>query len=89
MSVSPPKVVYRTERGQRLEPFEEVICEVDEKEAGAVIEVGVTTLSSLLFLPDPAKKMTSDKCGSTKGVAGVCACLETALRGEAQFAIAK
>ena len=39
MSVSPPEVVYKTERGQRLEPLEEVICEVDEKEAGAVIEV--------------------------------------------------
>ena len=38
LSVSPPRVVYRTEGGQRLEPLEEVISEVDDDQAGAVIE---------------------------------------------------
>ena len=38
LSVSPPRVVYRTEGGQRLEPLEEVIAEVDDDQAGAVIE---------------------------------------------------
>ena len=38
LSVSPPRVVYRMEGGKRLEPLEEVIAEVDDDQAGAVIE---------------------------------------------------
>jgi hypothetical protein len=39
LSVSPPRVVYREEGGQKLEPIEEVICEVEDAHAGSVIEV--------------------------------------------------
>lgn len=39
LSVSPPRVVYREEGGHKLEPLEEVICEVEEDQAGSVIEV--------------------------------------------------
>lgn len=39
LSVSPPRVVYREEGGAKLEPMEEVICEVEEDQAGSVIEV--------------------------------------------------
>ena len=39
LSVSPPRVVYRLEDGQRLEPLEEVICEVEDEHSGSVIEV--------------------------------------------------
>ncbi len=39
LSVSPPRVVYKEEGGKRLEPLEEVICEVDDEQMGSVIEV--------------------------------------------------
>jgi GTP-binding protein len=40
MSISRPRVLYRTdpETGQRLEPIEEVVIDVDEEYAGAVVE---------------------------------------------------
>ncbi|EFN51124.1 hypothetical protein CHLNCDRAFT_141310 [Chlorella variabilis] len=38
LSVSPPRVVLRHEEGQRLEPLEEVVCEVEDAHAGEVIE---------------------------------------------------
>ncbi len=40
LSISRPRVVYRTdeETGQRLEPIEEVVIDVDEEFAGVVIE---------------------------------------------------
>lgn len=37
LSVSPPRVVYREEDGVRLEPVEEVVCEVLNEHAGDVI----------------------------------------------------
>ena len=37
--MSPPRVVYKEEGGKRLEPLEEVICEVDDEQMGSVIEV--------------------------------------------------
>lgn len=37
-AVSPPKVVYRVEDGVRMEPFEELMCEVEDEHTGAVIE---------------------------------------------------
>ena len=39
LSVSPPRVVFKEEGGRRLEPLEEVICEVDDEQMGSVIEV--------------------------------------------------
>ena len=39
LSVSPPRVVFKEEGGRRLEPLEEVICEVDDDQMGSVIEV--------------------------------------------------
>jgi len=44
LSVSRPRVIYRTdpETGQRLEPIEEVVIDVDDDYAGAVVEkIGV------------------------------------------------
>ncbi|KAG8055412.1 hypothetical protein GUJ93_ZPchr0001g31194 [Zizania palustris] len=38
LSVSPPRVMYNTERGERLEPIEEVTVEVDEEHVGFVME---------------------------------------------------
>lgn len=38
LSVSPPRVVFREEAGKRLEPIEEVGCEVADEHAGEVIE---------------------------------------------------
>ena len=37
-SVSPPTVLYQQHRGQRHEPLEEVVCEVEDAHGGAVIE---------------------------------------------------
>ncbi|KAF5732593.1 translation factor GUF1 organellar chromatophore [Tripterygium wilfordii] len=38
LSVSPPKVMYKTERGQKLEPIEEVTIEVNDEHVGLVME---------------------------------------------------
>ncbi|CAG7880392.1 unnamed protein product [Brassica rapa] len=38
LSVSPPKVMYKTEDKQRLEPIEEVTIEINEEHVGLVIE---------------------------------------------------
>jgi GTP-binding protein len=38
MSVSRPRVLYRVENGQTLEPFEEVMIDVDEEYCGTVVE---------------------------------------------------
>eukprot|EP00268_Persea_americana_P034207 TRINITY_DN33853_c0_g1_i3.p1 TRINITY_DN33853_c0_g1~~TRINITY_DN33853_c0_g1_i3.p1 ORF type:complete len:411 (-),score=76.13 TRINITY_DN33853_c0_g1_i3:241-1473(-) len=38
LSVSPPRVMYKTENGQKLEPIEEVTIEVNEEHVGLVME---------------------------------------------------
>ncbi|XP_010469768.1 PREDICTED: uncharacterized protein LOC104749772 [Camelina sativa] len=38
LSVSPPKVMYKTEKGQKLEPIEEVTIEINEEHVGLVME---------------------------------------------------
>ncbi|CAI5945897.1 unnamed protein product [Closterium sp. NIES-64] len=38
LSISPPSVLYREEKGKKLEPIEELMVEVDEEFAGAVID---------------------------------------------------
>ncbi|KAL0774667.1 hypothetical protein Bca101_039819 [Brassica carinata] len=38
LSVSPPKVMYKTENKQKLEPIEEVIIEINEEHVGSVME---------------------------------------------------
>ncbi|KAL8046879.1 hypothetical protein ABFX02_08G202500 [Erythranthe guttata] len=38
LSVSPPRVMYKTEKGQKLEPIEEVTVEVNEEHVGLVME---------------------------------------------------
>ncbi|KAJ8747485.1 hypothetical protein K2173_014362 [Erythroxylum novogranatense] len=38
LSVSPPKVMYKTVKGQKLEPIEEVIIEVNDEHVGLVME---------------------------------------------------
>ncbi|KAL3632293.1 hypothetical protein CASFOL_025277 [Castilleja foliolosa] len=38
LSVSPPKVMYKAEKGQKLEPIEEVTVEVNEEHVGLVME---------------------------------------------------
>ncbi|GFP78769.1 GTP-binding protein typa/bipa homolog [Phtheirospermum japonicum] len=38
LSVSPPKVMYKVEKGQKLEPIEEVTVEVNEEHVGLVME---------------------------------------------------
>ncbi|GFS34767.1 elongation factor family protein [Actinidia rufa] len=38
LSVSPPKVMYKTEGNVKLEPIEEVIIEVNEEHVGLIME---------------------------------------------------
>ncbi|SOB98596.1 translational GTPase TypA [Rhodobacter maris] len=38
LSISRPRVIFREENGERLEPIEEVIVDVDDEYSGAVIE---------------------------------------------------
>ncbi|KAL9268466.1 Large ribosomal subunit assembly factor BipA-like protein [Drosera capensis] len=38
LSVSPPKVMYQTKNGQKLEPLEEVTIEINEEHIGLVME---------------------------------------------------
>ena len=47
-SVSPPVVVYRHVNGQRHEPLEEVVCEVEDEQTGGVIEALSLRRGSLL-----------------------------------------
>lgn len=51
LSVSPPRVVYKEEGGKRLEPLEEVICEVDDEQMGSVIEVQQCTITRAFAAP--------------------------------------
>ncbi|MFN5351776.1 MAG: translational GTPase TypA [Alphaproteobacteria bacterium] len=38
LSISRPRVIFKQENGQKLEPFEEVIVDVDEEYSGVVVE---------------------------------------------------
>jgi GTP-binding protein len=38
MSISRPRVLFKTENGQRLEPLEEVLIDVDEEHSGIVVD---------------------------------------------------
>ncbi|PON81589.1 GTP-binding protein TypA [Trema orientale] len=38
LSVSPPKVMYKNENGQKLEPIEEVTIEINEEHVGLIME---------------------------------------------------
>ncbi|GAB4859622.1 hypothetical protein Ancab_011096 [Ancistrocladus abbreviatus] len=38
LSVSPPKVMYKTQHGEKLEPLEEVTIEINEEHVGLVME---------------------------------------------------
>lgn len=38
LTIGPPRVLYREEDGQRLEPIEEVVIDVDEEFSGIVVE---------------------------------------------------
>jgi GTP-binding protein len=38
MSISRPRVLFKTERGQRQEPIEEILVDVDEEFAGIVVD---------------------------------------------------
>ncbi|KAL3502709.1 hypothetical protein ACH5RR_037158 [Cinchona calisaya] len=38
LSVSPPKVMYKTEKGDKLEPIEEVTIEVNEEHVGLILD---------------------------------------------------
>src|SRR5690606_9370234 len=38
LSISRPRVLFKSENGQRLEPIEEVQVDVDEEHAGVVVE---------------------------------------------------
>lgn len=38
LSVSPPRVMYKTDKGEKLEPIEEVTVEVNEEHVGLVME---------------------------------------------------
>ena len=44
LSISPPAVLFKQceETGKRLEPIEELVCEVEEEHTGGVIEAVVT-----------------------------------------------
>lgn len=49
LSISPPKVLLRTgEQGERLEPLEELVCEVEESHSGDVIEALTVRKGTLL-----------------------------------------
>ena len=66
LSVSPPRVVFKEEGGRRLEPLEEVICEVDDEQMGSVIEVPpiLPCLALNLCLWTTALMLQARKAGS-------------------------
>ena len=60
LSVSPPRVVFKEEGGRRLEPLEEVICEVDDDQMGSVIEVRPALPHLLLTDSGTAARYSTD-----------------------------
>ena len=60
LSVSPPRVLYKEDgEGGRLEPMEEVTAEVDEEQAGTVIEQLTARLGTMLEMTNHAPRVAN------------------------------
>lgn len=83
LSVSPPRVVLREEEGKKLEPLEEVVCEVEDPHAGEVIEAVTLRkgeLQEMLPLETEGKQRLVFECPS-RGLIGFRSQFATITRG--------
>ncbi|GAB4823663.1 hypothetical protein N2152v2_010709 [Parachlorella kessleri] len=84
LSVSPPRVVLRQgEGGQKLEPLEEVVCEVEDPHAGEIIEMLTLRkgeLQAMLPLETEGKQRLVFECPS-RGLIGFRAAFAAITRG--------
>jgi len=83
LMVGPPKVLYKEEDGQKLEPFEQVDIELPEEYSGAVIDMLMTRKGAMLDMSAPTDEgmMTVQYEVPTRGLVGVKSRLMTATRG--------
>ncbi|KAK9808999.1 hypothetical protein WJX72_007651 [[Myrmecia] bisecta] len=82
-SVSPPKVLLREVDGQKMEPVEEVICEVEDEYAGAVIEalsLRKGELQEMIPIETEGKQRLVFSCPS-RSLIGFRSAFATATRG--------
>ncbi|EIE25836.1 GTP-binding protein TypA [Coccomyxa subellipsoidea C-169] len=82
LSVSPPRVVYREEGGHKLEPLEEVICEIEEEQAGSVIEALSLRKAELVeMVPQAGGKQRLVFEAPSRGLIGFRSAFATLTRG--------
>lgn len=71
MSVSRPEVLFKEENGQKLEPYEEIVVDVDEEHAGVVMEkLGVRRCEMVNMIADHHGKQRLIFEGPSRGMIG-------------------
>jgi GTP-binding protein len=71
LSVSRPRVLFQTEPGQRLEPIEEVLVDVDEEFAGVVVDKLSRRKAEMREMrPSGGGKLRLSFLGPTRGLIG-------------------
>jgi GTP-binding protein len=82
MSVSRPRVLFRTENGQKMEPIEEVIVDVDEQYSGTVVEkLSVRRGEMIDMRPSGAGKVRITFLSPSRGLIGYQSQFLTDTRG--------
>jgi len=85
LSVSPPKVLLQTdEHGKRLEPLEELVCEVEEEHTGEVIEALTARKGELLEMGPAAGAKDRQRLvfeAPSRGLIGFRSLFASATRG--------
>ncbi|CAI7813840.1 unnamed protein product, partial [Closterium sp. NIES-53] len=69
LSISPPSVLYREEKGKKMEPIEELMVEVDEEFAGAVIDAISLRKGELLDMITESSSASSSSSESSSSLA--------------------
>jgi len=83
ISVSPPQVVLREHEGRTQEPFEEVMCEVNEEHAGAVIDAMTRRQAEVTgMVPAPAARQRLTFVCPSRGMIGFKTAFAQLTRGE-------
>jgi GTP-binding protein len=84
LSVSPPTVLFKTVDGEKMEPYETVIVDVDENFSGVVIEkLALRKASMKNFGQAPGGKARLEFHGPSRGLIGVQSELKSETRGTA------
>ncbi len=71
LSISRPKVIFKEENGQKLEPFEECVVDVDPEHSGAVMEkMGLRKAELQEMIPDVGGKQRLIFTAPTRSMIG-------------------